>query len=452
MPIINSDYDSSNQFNPVDLLDHLTQNDIDFLCKTFQVWHDYIFGEDNDDASLSQLQPFTCSFVGCIDTDVRAFGGQSVILNGAGQTKAHCLYSFSFDGYNAYYSGLQPIYANAILNQTTETGINNLAIYVGGCEAAANGSSLVSDRKQNIDYTNDRCIDGCYNPTNYQKDYIYPCSYNILLDSSFQQSDWGFHKSAMQKYYNIFDTVYTYGDSTNLRTSVSDVVCLDFYNPPAYIDENATPQSGYYKNFSLPAWSNTYKGTPLKPFKGKGAFVSIGANVSDTFVNNYIDETYNNNFNYVSNEGDNITVYYGDNYINIGGGGSGSGDGVTINYFDLEDILQRIVDDLNVNSDLDIELTVPTFEEIKYSDRGSMYIGKWNEYPKNIAPRPVAVDVINNDLAPSDGILPEWTATVGTILSTGVNGFMSILPDWIGVLLGVCFLTAFFARNMRKGG
>lgn len=439
------------QFDPLSV-SYLTQQEIDFLCKTFQVWHDYFFGEDNDDASLTQLQPFTCSFVGCCDTDVRAFGGSAVNLNSANHAYAHCLYSFTFDGYNAYYGNLQPIYAQSILNQSTEQGINNLGLYVGYCEAAANGTSLVSDRKQNIDYTNDRCIDGCMNPTTYQKDCVYPCSYKILQDSHFNQNDWGFHLTAMKPYYNIFDTVYTYGESGALRTSTSDVVCLDFASAPAYIDESATPQSGYYKNFPSLGWSNTYKGTPLRPFKGSGAFVSIGANVSDTFINNYTDDSYTNNFTYTTNEGDNITVYYGDNYINIGGGGSGSGDGITINYFDLEDILQRIVDDLNVNSDLDIELTVPTFEEIKYSDRGSMYIGKWNEYPKNIAPHPVAVDVINNDLAPSDGILPEWTSTVGTILSTGVNGFMSILPDWIGVLLGVCFLTAFFVRNMRKGG
>lgn len=459
MPIINPDYDSSDQFNPVDMLDNLTQNDIDFLCKTFQLWHDFFFGEDNDDASLSQLQPFTCSFVGCCDTDVRAFGGQLVMLNGTGQSKAHCLYTFTFDGYNAYYSGLQPIYAQSILNQNTEQGINNLAIYTAGCQAAANGSSLVSTRIDNIDYSDDMCVDGCYNPASYEKDYIYPCSYKIFLDSDFRDNDWGFHRTPMRPYYNIFNTVYTFGEGSNVRTSTSDVVCLDFYHQAGYIDESATPQSGYYKNFGGLAWSNTYKGIPLRPFHGKGAFVSTGASVSQTFIDSLTQDTYTNTFNYTNNEGDIITVDYGDNYINIGSGGSGTGDGgITINYYDLSNILQRLIDDLTINGNLTdndgqpIILDVPTFEEIKYGDRGDMYLNKWQMYPENNAPHVVVKDTLFGDLTPDGGVMPEWVSTVGTTVSVGVNGFLSLFPDWIGILIGVCFVTAFLVRNMRKGG
>lgn len=455
MAFVDPDYDSSDQFNPLNTGRNLIQDDIDFICKVYQRWHDFFFGADNDDASLSQLQPFTCSFVGCMDTDVRAFGGQLVSLNGAAQSKAHCLYSFVFDGYNAYYSGFQPVYAQSILNQTSEQGLNNLAIYLAGCEAAANGSSLVSTRKDNIDFTNDRCIDGSLNPSTYQKDYIYPCSYKIFLDSNFNENDYGFHLMAMRKYYNLFNTVYTYGDSNNLKTSTSDVVVLDFYNPPAYIDENATPQSGYYKNFGTGAWSNAFKGTPLKPFKGQGAFVSIGANTSETFINNFTQDVYVNSFTYTNDDGDTINVNYGDNFINIGGGDPGGG--VSLNYYDLENILQRLIDDLTINGNLvDIDgqplvLDVPSFEEIKYGDRGDLYFTKWQMYPENTAPHVVAKDTLFGDLTPDGGVMPEWVSTVGTTVSIGVNGFLSLFPDWIGILIGVCFVAAFLIRNLRKG-
>lgn len=426
--------------NPNDLLDNLTQNDIDFLCKTFQIWHDFYFGDDNDDASLAQLQPFTCSFTGCCDTDVRAFGGTGVNLNGALQTKAHCLYSFAFDGYNAYYSGLQPIYAQSILNQTTEQGINNLAIYMAGCQAAANGSSLQSTRKGNIDYENDRCIDGCFNPSNYQKDYIYPCSYKILTDLQFNNTDWGFHLTAMQKYYNLFDTEYIYGDSSNVRTSTSNLVCLDFYNPSAYIDESATPQSGYYKNFGGLGWSNTYKGIPLRPFHGKGAFVTTGANVSQTFIDSLTQDTYTNNFEYTTNEGDTITVNYGDNYINIGGGGGGGvggigAGGIMLNYFDLENILDHLIDDLTINGNLTdgngqpLQLTVPTFQEIKYGDYGDFYITPLEQIKK----LPTAPD-FETSMDVSD--YPE---TLGTIIADTLS-----VADGIGIGLSSLLLGALF--------
>lgn len=454
MPIINPDYDNSNQFNPVDLLDHLTQNDIDFLCKTFQLWHDYFFGEDNDDSNLDQVQPYTCAFTACINSTVSSFGGQSVNLNGQAQANAHLLYTFNFDGYNAYTSGMTPVYADPILQQTTETGINNLAIYMAGCEAAANGSSFSYERLDDIEYSNDRCIAGYYREGVAQgQNYFYPASFR-LLNMENAQNGYGYNLTPAKPYYELFRNSVVYGwGGTGVTTHTSNVICVDFQNQPAYIDNNATSASGYYRNWNYPQWSNTYKTWVVKPFVGKGAFVSINSNneyqLSDTFQNTYIDaSTYNSTYNYVTNEGDTVTTNYGDNFININ-----VPDGTGISYDDLYDILNHIVIDLNVNSELsDFELSVPTFEEIKYSDRGAMYIGKWNDYPKNIAPRPVAVDTISNDIVSSGSVLPEWTSTVGTILSTGVNGFMSILPDWIGVLLGVCFLTAFFARNMRKGG
>lgn len=459
MSLINPDYDSSNQFNPVDLLDNLSQNDIDFLCKTFQLWHDYFFGEDNDDSNLDQIQPYTCSFTACLNSTVSSFGGQPVNLNGQAQSQAHLLYTFSFDGYNAHTSGMMPVYADPILNQNTETGTNNLAVYMAGCEAAANGTYFTYERLDDIEYSNDRCIAGYFREgVNSGQNYFYPASFR-LLNMENAANGYGFNLTPAKPYYQLFRNSVVYGGGGSATTShTSDVICVDFHNQPAYIDNNATSASGYYRNWNYPQWNNTYKTWVVKPFVGKGAFVSINSNneyqISDSFQNTFIDaSTYNNTYNYTTNNGDTITTDYGDNYINIS-----VPDDTGISYDDLFEILNHIVIDLNVNGNIidgdgnSLQLTIPTFEEIKYSDRGSLYIGKWNEYPNNIAPRPVAVDTINNDIVSSGDILPEWTATVGTILSTGVNGFMSLLPDWVGILLGVCFLTAFFARNMRKGG
>lgn len=452
MAIINDD---PSQFNPLDSVNKLTQNDIDFLCKNFQIWHDFFFGESNDDDTLLQQNPFTFSGVCCITSNNRAYGGEAVVLNGYSSDTAHLLYSCTFDGDNCYYGELQPVYAQKTLNQTTQQGQINLGKLMANCNNTASQMQFSCVRKDSTltDFWDDRCLAGF---PNYQSiKFIMPVSWRIFkAHNQGVVADIYYASGATNRtYYNLFTNQWDYGYSnTVIKHETSDTLCFDFSGAVAYIDENATPGSGYYKNFGSGNVLSSAGTRLIRPYIGAGALVTNvnTNNVSNSFINSISNQsTYNNTYNYTTNEGDTITVKYGDNYIIT------DTQDKPISYIELQLILDHIIDDLSINVEGftdDNEISVPTFQEIKYEDRGSLYIGKWNEYPKNLAPRPVAVDTISNDIASSGDVLPEWTATVGTILSTGVNGFMSLLPDWIGILLGACFLTAFLARNMRKGG
>ena len=451
MAFIDPNYDSSDQFNPYDFAKNITQNDIDFLCKTYQTWHDFFFGSDNDDSSLAQVTPFTFTGMCCIDSSNIAFGGRTVNIAGYAQLRAHLIYSFSFDGYNANFGAPQPVYADWIGQQSDPVNQEKVVEYMSYCNTTASGTQLMCSRKgsETSQFYSDRCINGFTAGGQYSN--CMPCSYQALATHAIPL----YSNNALKPLFRLFNNTLIWGNvnSNALQTYTTDTVCIDF-NTVGYIDNYATANN-WYKNFGTGlAYSNseTYA---IRQFTGRGSIVTNfdTDNMSNDYINNVENNTeYNNTFNYTTNQGDTITVRYGDDYIFTGDGGK------PISYDELVIILNDVIDDLNINGNLTdnegqpLVLTVPTFEEIKYSDRGTMHLDKWQMYPENIAPHVVSKDTLFGDLTPNGGVMPEWVSTVGTTVSVGVNGFLSLFPDWIGILIGVCFVTAFLVRNMRKGG
>lgn len=452
MAFVDPNYDSSNQFDPSELAKNLTQNDIDFLCKTYQTWHDFFYGSDNDDSSLEQITPFTFSGMCCIDSSNIAFGGRTVRIGGYAHTKAHLIYPLAFDGFNANFGACQPVYADWFGQQSNQQDIENVAEYLGYCNSTASGTTFNCSRKgaETSQFYADRCVNGFTMGGQYSN--CMPCSYQALATAPNQIPLYS--NQQLKLLFRIFNNSLIWGNtnSNTLQTYTSDTLCIDF-NTVAYIDNNATVND-WYKNFgSGIAYSNseTYA---IRQYSGKGSIITNfdTDNMSNDYINNVSNNTeYNNTYNYTTNQGDTITVRYGDDYIFTGDGGK------PISYDELVIILDHVIDDLNINGNLididgqPLELTVPSFEEIKYSDRGELYFNKWQMYPENTAPHVVVKDTLFGDLTPDGGVMPEWVATVGTTVSVGVNGFLSIFPDWIGVLYGVCFVAAFLIRNFRKG-
>lgn len=448
MAFIDPDYDSGDQYNPISLTT-ITQKEIDWICKTYQNWHDYFFGSDNDDSSLEQITPFTYSGMCCLDSSNAAFGGRTVMVGGYSQTRAHLIYPLVFDGFNANFGSCQPVFADWFGQLTNPKDQEKAAEYFEYCDNTASGTMLSCSRKgaETSQFYSDRCVNGF--TTGGQYSNCMPCSYQALALQEIPL----YSNNQLKPLFRIFNNTIIWGNlnSNTLQTYNSDTLCIDF-NTVGYIDDNANANN-WYKNFGTGmAYSNseTYA---IRQYTGRGSIITNfdTDNMSNDYVNNVTNNTeYNNTFNYTTNQGDNITVRYGDDYIFTGDNGK------PISYDELYIILKTVIDDLNINGNLTdgdgqpIVLDVPTFEEIKYSDRGDLYFNKWQMYPEINSPHVVEKGTLLNDIA-VDGVLPEWVSTVGTTVSVGVNGFLSLFPDWIGILLGVCFVASFLIRNLRKG-
>lgn len=81
-----------------------------------------------------------------------------------------------------------------------------------------------------------------------------------------------------------------------------------------------------------------------------------------TFINRYITDSgseHNYTYNYTTKNGDAVTVYYGDNYVIFN-----ASDTAKINYNEQKDILDRVANQINIDTGSDIK--IPTYEEVKY--------------------------------------------------------------------------------------
>lgn len=427
------------QLNPVDLLDNLTQNDIDFLCKNFQVWHDFFFGEGNDDTSLEQIEPFTMSCMCSLKIDNRAYGYESPFINGVRQYNTYAVFSATFDGYNMTYGSLTPVYADAILNQTTEEGQLALGEYLGNCSSACSQVTLQCERKgiETCVYANDRCVVGF--PNYRLQPVLMPCSYANTANPRYYKS------SGQSAYFQLFNNQLIYGaNSTTIATRLCDTVAIDTYSIPSYVDNNATPSSGYYKNWGLGDLDTGVDCFKLKPYKGYGAMVTNQPAPTNTdFWNTYSNDstTYNNTYNYTTNNGDNITTYYGDDYIFLGT------QGTPITYIDLTNILNNVINDLNINGNITgsdgqpLVLDVPTWDELRYIDQGDFNITPIEQ----LRPLPVSPSF---DVDLDVGALPD---TIGY----SVTEYLDIADAVLGVggsalLLGALFFSFLWMKIKRR--
>lgn len=430
--------------NPIDLLDKLTQNDIDFLCKTFQIWHDFFFGSDNNDDTLEQIQPFTCSLRASYRDDVRNYGGTRHWIGGKYSDNGYFVYDYNFDGYESHFGELQAIY-NPLLTDLVhnDTDATNLGLYMADCDSSASHLIIGSSRldSDSTPFYSDRCIAG--KVTNSADGMLALCSYSNINQMYYTQN------TTAKKFYDLFHTtVYNSYNSTYLREQ--STLVIDMQGEPASFASSmpsGNQFSGLYKNWG----SNTTgaAGWYIKPFAGGGSCVMIvpSGRVSQDYTNIYNDNsTYNNTYNYTTNEGDTITTYYGDNYISIElPVDINTGIVVPIAYIDIQSILDHIVDDLNINGDITdgdgnkLELSVPTFQEIKYGDYGDF----------NITPLEQLKQLPSAPDFSSDIDLQDFPETLGTIITDTLSIADGIGLGLSGLLLGALFFC--FLWNKLRG-
>lgn len=142
-------------------------------------------------------------------------------------------------------------------------------------------------------------------------------------------------------------------------------------------------------------------------------------NITNTYITNVDNSVqYHNTYTY-NYDGDDITINYGDNYVVIPRSGDGMG------FDDWRTMLLPIIDDLNINGDYDGTIVFPTFEEIKYGDRGSFYITPI----KQIDQLPGAPDIADTVIDVSEPL---------EILSSGFGALLDSFNN-IGVTLTLTF-------------
>lgn len=422
----------------------LLQTDIDFLCKTYQIWHDFFFGSDNMETDLEQIQPFTFSATCCITSDTRPFGGVNVTLNGYSQTTAHLIFPVVFDGFNLNYGKCTPVYSDALLNQSTVEGQARLGEFISYCNQAATGTLLSCERKNSslTPYYNDRCFAAF--PTYQTTNYIMPCAWQAYGTVAQPY----YSTSSVKPLFQLWNNTVVYGGtpSQGLITNNFDTICFDFNGAPAYIDNNATPSSGYYKNFGSGAKFSTSDCNRLRPIVGQyGGAITTNIpreNISDNFYNTVIsNSTYNTTYNYTTQNGDTITVYYGDTFISTGTGNT------PISYDDLFNILTYVVDDLDVNAHLvdsdgnPIDLKVPTFDEIKYIDYGDFEIAPIHQYKELPTAPSFEVDLDVSDLPDTIGYaVTEYLDIADAVLGVGGSA----------LLLGALFFSFLWMKIKRR--
>lgn len=420
---------------------NLTQKDIDFICKTYQIWHDFFFGSENMETDLEQIQPFTFSATCCIDSHNTPFGGSPVTLNGVSQSVAHLVFPVVFDGFDMYTGACQPVYASPLLNQSTPENQAKLGQYMSYCNQTALGTSIICNRKNSslTPFYNDRCLAAF--PNNSSLKYIMPCTWQAY--SLFEQPYYS--TTGAKPYFELFDNTVVYANSSQIKTELFDTLCFDL-NTVAYIDNNATPSSGYYKNFGSGLSYSSSKCNLLRPITGDyGGSITTNIpreNISDNFYNTIINNsTYNTTYNYTTNNGDTITIYYGDTFISTGTGNT------PITYDDLFNILTYVTNDLDVNAHLvdsngnSIDLKVPTFDEIKYIDYGDFEIAPLEQYRELPSAPSFDVDLDVSDLPDTIGhSVSEYLNIADTVLGVGGSA----------LLLGALFFSFLWMKIKRR--
>lgn len=152
---------------------------------------------------------------------------------------------------------------------------------------------------------------------------------------------------------------------------------------------------------------------------------------NNTVINNYTTyggNTYNNNDTYNNV----INTYYGDNYLVVAPVGIGVNGELGFNFDDLVGALEVAVGD--INTQFGYGLTVPTYDELKYTDQGSFYITPIKQLP----PLPVAPDL-------ADTVI-DISEPVG-VLTDGFNGVLDAY-DALGITLMISF--TFIARLLIR--
>lgn len=247
-----------------------------------------------------------------------------------------------------------------------------------------------------------------------------------LNDGMSQQTIYSQYTNYGIQYYT---ELFTYNDNQTILDSFTRYNL--YQNPP--VDVTNITSIKFDTNNGITYLNQAHSSNPVATdisFDRSFNLFTISDNNTATNIYNTNNSEYNNSFQYTTNEGDTINVYYGDNYIDLGIGGLGGGAGglVGFNYNDFKLIMDDIIDDLKINvPDINIspDYQFPTFEEIKYVDMGSFYITPIKQIDK----LPAAPDIADTVIDVSEPL---------NMLSSGFGALLSSF-DSLGVTLTLTF-------------
>lgn len=234
---------------------------------------------------------------------------------------------------------------------------------------------------------------------------------------------------------NAFDSTYTneyYGKFSIPQTYTSNNLILSF-------NASINPNGNYYTASNI----DTCESLNENVLKTYPVIAVSNDNNLKYQINNYNNTTNNYNvynYNYTTPNGVNVPLTFGVGGIFIGAQGS------LISFDDLIGTLNLALPDINLEfgdlaDDLGIELpaiTIPTYDEIKYTDRGSFYITPIKQIDK----LPLAPDIADTVIDVSDYV---------DLLGGASTALFSLL-DGLGLSLMATFtfLSVLVIRHLKR--
>lgn len=181
----------------------------------------------------------------------------------------------------------------------------------------------------------------------------------------------------------------------------------------------------------------SYRRLNLKPVNAYSVITGGGtSDFNSTINNNYnTNSTYHNTYTYTTENGDEMTVYYGDNYINY------DYNGTDLTYDDFYDITNHIIDDLSVNlgdewNGDNTPVHFPSYDDVKYGDMGDFYITPLHQYDK-IQPAPSFDGTID---------LGDYP----TVFAEGATTFLNFMPATLSALFTAAFVACVVLKKLGR--
>lgn len=324
-----------------DSVGDLLNNYVHFITKQMQEIADALFGAENDNSNKPIQIPVSIQTRGFISQEALNLGVSLQPLADAGY--------YPWDYYNGMMNTLYGInisYVNGSLTIGTP-------VYVGKFDLDGHLWSYMTPGCEPImldiinGYVESHANDYIFTKETYPDKTILPSYYSDWSGNNikFYQDNNG------TPVYNGFKTTFPKADNT-LYTS--NEVNLHFYDFLRFANDAYS-----YVDFNV---ARGCAGTYMCQLND-GVFIT---NTNDqTFINDYITNNnaeHNYTYNYTTEHGDNVTVYYGDNYVI-----TKSDPDAEITYNEYKDSLDVVVN--KINGDNDYNIKVPTYNDNKFGPK-----------------------------------------------------------------------------------
>ncbi len=299
---------------------------------------DIMYGIDNDNSNENVVIPHTINATGFVSNEGADLGVDFSPMTNAG-----------FYGWDYYYGRMNTLYTVDLSYVNGELTIGKPS-YIGRLNVDGHNWEYLPDGAEPImlqiinGYVEDNANNYVFTKSSYPDKPIYPSYY----------SDWsGTHIRFYQDNngtpdYNGFLTTFPKANNTNYSATDAQI---HFYN-------FLTETSGVYSYHDFSA-ARGCAGVYLSQLQDA---VMITKTNNQSFINDYItnnNATNNYNYTYTTEHGDDVTVYYGDNYVIYK-----CDDDAEITYNENKEILDRVANQLNTDNNWNLK--VPSYDEIKY--------------------------------------------------------------------------------------